>query len=182
MDDEHDKPLQFLCSWALERRQRQDGDSSNSDNSNGDSEVRAPLAGHADFVLSFRHAGPAADAQAALEDVVMRLARAGLGVEVRAAQRARRHGRDVAFEPVAGQLLVFVVCPQERLEHEWSRSRLHDWLGGMVALRRGADGTLEVDPDAQDDPSQLLAKGQGQGQSQGQAGEPISAAERQRLV
>ncbi|KAJ2776385.1 hypothetical protein H4R18_005693, partial [Coemansia javaensis] len=145
---------------------------------------------YADFVVSFRFAVPgpgsgsgsgsgssrsqaAAAAEAALEDVVRRLAAAGLTAEVRAGLRARRG--QAGFEAEAGHVLVFVSCPRARVEHEWGRSRLHDWLGGMVALRRagaGAADRLEVDPDAQDDPGRLL----------GAVPVPVPVAERQRLV
>ncbi|KAI8322456.1 DUF590-domain-containing protein, partial [Martensiomyces pterosporus] len=41
--------------------------------------------------------------------------------------------------------LLFVRCPRERLLHEWSRSRLHDWLCGMLPLRR-ADTAEQMSP------------------------------------
>ncbi|KAJ2847220.1 hypothetical protein IWW36_003964 [Coemansia brasiliensis] len=143
----------FLRSWAQERRQTA-----------GDSE------GFADFVISFRRGKSTEDAQEALEDVVKRLVGAGLVVEVRAALRAQRGG---GFEVEAGRVLLFVTCPRARLEHEMQRSRVQDWLGGMVALRRGDDGALEVDAEVQEDPRRLL-----EGQDAGQ----LAVAERQRLV
>ncbi|KAJ1849117.1 hypothetical protein LPJ70_000657 [Coemansia sp. RSA 2708] len=158
MDD--NRPLNFLQSFALERRQRQHVD--------GDGETGKALpAEFADFVLSFRCA-PWADASE-LENVATRLARVGLDVEIRQALHAR-HGE---LEPVVGQLLIFVSCPRARLENEWNRSRLQDWLGGMVPLRRTTGGALEVDPDAQDDPSRLL---------DATNAAHITPAERQRLV
>ncbi|KAJ1728264.1 hypothetical protein LPJ61_004126, partial [Coemansia biformis] len=197
MDAPHDRGLAFLRWWALERRSRHDT-------------ALAQPPCFADYVVSLRYALPAgggggrlmdaAAAQAALEDVVRRLARAGLGVEVREALRPRRHRRltellsagqapaaaaaaasgGAGFEAEPGHMLVFVTCSQARLEHEWSRSRLQDWLGGMVVLRRvargaGAADPLEVDPDAQDDPSRLLEAAAG-------AAAGMTVSERLRLV
>ncbi|KAJ2710576.1 hypothetical protein H4R19_003680, partial [Coemansia spiralis] len=181
--------LAFLRWWALERRSRHDAAHA------------PPPPSFADFVVSLRYAVPAtgggrqaaaAAAQAKLEDVVGRLAQAGLGVEVREALRPRRHRRlaellgggqapaAAEFEPEPGHLLVFVTCSAARLAHEWSRSRLQDWLGGMVVLRRaaresGAADPLEVDPDAQDDPSRLL-------DAAAAVAGGMAVSERQRLV
>ncbi|KAJ2632241.1 hypothetical protein H4R22_001391 [Coemansia sp. RSA 1290] len=143
----------FLRSWALERRQAAESSE-----------------GFADFVVSFRSGKSAEDAQQALGDAVKRLAGAGLVVEARPALRAQRRG---GYAAEAGRVLLFVTCPRARLEHEMRRSRVQDWLGGMVPLRRGDGGALEVDADVQEDPRRLLA-----GHDAGQ----IAVAERQRLV
>ncbi|KAJ1893144.1 hypothetical protein LPJ66_005934, partial [Kickxella alabastrina] len=145
--------------------------------------------GFADFVVSFRYdAGRGvgnrgvaeARAQGQLGDVVKRLVQAGLHVEVRAALVAERRRGRTALREEKGHLLVFVTCPRARLVREWQRSRLQDWLGGMLALRRAEGGggeadPLEVDAAALDDPARLLS-------ATGATADSIPVAERQRLV
>ncbi|KAJ2678692.1 hypothetical protein GGI25_002076 [Coemansia spiralis] len=137
----------------------------------------------------------------ALENLVKRLLHAGLDVEVREALNAkpgRRWGSHSqlattgqnsntaaatsSFSVEPGHLLLFVRCPRERLLHEWSRSRLHDWLSGMLPLRRVSRDSglqiadpLEIDPETQDDPSKLL-------DVEDNTAERISPSDRQRLI
>ncbi|KAJ1664713.1 hypothetical protein IW140_003955 [Coemansia sp. RSA 1813] len=198
-DSKQFRPLEFLKSWALERRCRHLG-----------SAVLLPpedkeafpafgrLQSFADFVISFKYIplgshtegrqAMGADVGNALEGLVKRLSHAGLEVEVREALKAasaRRRGASAgaaSFTVEPGHLLLFVRCPRDRLLHEVGRSRLSDWLGGMLPLRRvrsdsgvqGAD-PLEVDPETQDDPSKLL-------EVEDDAAERMSPAERQRVV
>ncbi|KAJ2451263.1 hypothetical protein EV183_003717 [Coemansia sp. RSA 2336] len=151
----------FLQSWAQERRQAAAAAAAAAETGDG----------FADFVVSFRSGKRTEEeAQQALQDTVKRLAEAGLVVEARPALRAQRGG---GYRAEAGRVLLFVTCPRARLEHEMQRSRVQDWLGGMVPLRRGDDGALEVDADVQEDPRRLLA-----GHDAGQ----LAVAERQRLV
>ncbi|KAJ2547220.1 hypothetical protein EV175_005307 [Coemansia sp. RSA 1933] len=198
-DNRQFRALGFLESWALERRRRQLGTAvaSQPGKDKGDEEAAVqlfgPLQSFADFVVSFRYTPPGphtesrqamgADVCNALEDLVRRLAHAGLEVEVREALQAGRANKAAAlFSVENGHLLLFVRCPRTRLLHEVGRSRLSDWLGGMQPLRRvrreagmqGAD-PLEVDPEMQDDPSKLL-------EVEEDAAERMSAAERQRIV
>ncbi|KAJ2745015.1 hypothetical protein GGI20_002508 [Coemansia sp. BCRC 34301] len=211
------RPLAFLQYWACERNSEQLAAVHP-----GGASVAAPLESFADYVLSFRytHPEPTAravarraqlqvegrpapsdqrqsgcnDASSALADLVRRLSRAGLDVEVREALSPKKaHHRtqdpvsssdpsDDLFAVDPGRLLLFIRCPRGRLLQEWSRSRLHDWLGGMLPLRRVPRGVglptadpLEVDPETHDDPSRLLEAEPG-------TAERISPSERQRLV
>ncbi|KAJ1817410.1 hypothetical protein LPJ56_002072, partial [Coemansia sp. RSA 2599] len=179
------RPLRFQQHWEAERQSRPEGSLTQRTESQ-------PQSAFADFVVSLRFAADsssgdraraAADAAAEMRRVVVALTQAGLEAEVRPAMRARR-GHAAAYEAEAGHVLVFVSCPRARLVQEWRRSRLHDWLGGMLALRRvardagaaaGAADPYEVDPDARDDPARLLAADE-------TTAEAISVAERQRLV
>ncbi|KAJ2786791.1 hypothetical protein GGI15_001246 [Coemansia interrupta] len=183
-----DKQLMFQQYWEAERRQEQ-----------GQGQGQGQQA-YADFVVSLRfdtggdRARAAATAAAALQDTVTRLVQAGLVAEVRQAVRARRRhglGHGAAYAGDGAHVLVFVSCPRARLVGEWRRSRLHDWLGGMLALRRvsaagsggggggggggGSSDPYEVDADARDDPARLL-------EADGGTADGISVAERQRLV
>ncbi|KAJ1823531.1 hypothetical protein LPJ60_001469 [Coemansia sp. RSA 2675] len=218
------RPLAFLQYWAFERTTEQF-----SATHGGKSFAGEPLESFADYVISFRYTPPKPadratpnntqalqvegrqttrdhrhaecnDATSALADLVRRLSRAGLDIEVREAlspKKAPGHTRNgpEADEPAAGddsgadafavdpgRLLLFVGCPRGRLLQEWSRSRLHDWLGGMLPLRRVPRGVglptadpFEVDPEMHDDPSRLLETNAG-------TAEGISPSERQRLV
>ncbi|KAJ2104006.1 hypothetical protein GGI09_000354 [Coemansia sp. S100] len=214
------RPLAFLQYWALERNSEQSEQLAGT--SAGKSSAAEPLESFADYVVSFRYTPPGPtvratpnstqgsidqrqtecnEAASALGDLVRRLSRAGLDVEVREAlspkkahQRTRnsveaedstaRDGASAAdaFTVDPGRILLFVRCPRGRLLHEWSRSRLHDWLGGMLPLRRVLRGVglptadpFEVDPETHDDPSRLLEAEPG-------TAERISSSERQRLV
>ncbi|KAJ2058433.1 hypothetical protein GGI17_005036 [Coemansia sp. S146] len=202
------RPLVFLQYWALERNTEQ------SEQLAGKSSVAEPLESFADYVVSFRYTPPEPavratptntqsllvegrqatsdqrqtecnEATSALADLVRRLSRAGLDVEVREAlspNKASDGTSTDAFTVDPGRILLFVRCPRRRLLHEWSRSRLHDWLGGMLPLRRVPRGVglptadpFEVDPETHDDPSRLLEAEPG-------TAERISSSERQRLV
>ncbi|KAJ2657065.1 hypothetical protein IWW48_004716 [Coemansia sp. RSA 1200] len=189
------RALGFLQTWALERRNRRLGAAALQPPTNTDAVAASEqLKSFADFVISFRYRPPGAgttcrqelgtEVANALEDVVKRLSQAGLDVEVREALKAARvRSRGAAsFSVERGHLLLFVRCSRERLLHELGRSRLSDWLGGMLALRRVARDSgrqaadpFEVDPDIQDDPSKLLEVKDG-------AAERMSVAERQQLV
>ncbi|KAJ2488696.1 hypothetical protein IWW37_004600 [Coemansia sp. RSA 2050] len=219
------RPLAFLRYWALERNTEQF-----SATHNGKGSADEPLESFADYVISFRYTSPKPanraapnstqallqaegqqvardqrqaecnDAASALADLVRRLSRAGLDLEVREAlspKKAPGHARNGpeaegsttsggsgadAFTVDPGHLLIFVRCRRGRLLQEWSRSRLHDWLGGMLPLRRVPRGVglpavdpFEVDPEMHDDPSRLLEASAG-------TAEDISPSERQRLV
>ncbi|KAJ1892856.1 hypothetical protein LPJ66_006101, partial [Kickxella alabastrina] len=185
-------PLRFQQYWEQERsRKRSEESAGASDEDAGGSGGGSGLAaqGFADFVVSFRYdAGRGvgergvaeARAQGQLGDVVKRLVQAGLHVEVRAALVAERTRGRTALREEKGHLLVFVTCPRARLVREWQRSRLQDWLGGMLALRRvegggGEADPLEVDAAALDDPARLLS-------ATGATADSIPVAERQRLV
>ncbi|KAJ2508961.1 hypothetical protein IWW47_000318 [Coemansia sp. RSA 2052] len=227
------RPLAFLQYWALERNSEQ-LEQLTATHSDRTSVSAEPLESFADYVLSFRYTPPEPaarvaaskiqlqvegrpapsdrrqsecnDASSALADLVRRLSRAGLDVEVREALSPRKaHHRahsssspnaedpttsggpnddssDDPFIVDPGRLLLFVRCPRGRLLQEWSRSRLHDWLGGMLPLRRVPRGVglptadpLEVDPETHDDPSRLL-------EAEAGTAERISPSERQRLV
>ncbi|KAJ2637593.1 hypothetical protein GGF40_002249 [Coemansia sp. RSA 1286] len=177
-------PLRFQQHWDAERQRKLAV--------TADSAVAGdtpPQSAFADFVVSLRfatggdRAHAAAQAASELRRVVTALTQAGLDAEVRQAVRARRGRGQAAYEADAGHVLVFVSCPRARLLQEWRRARLHDWLGGMVALRRaardagaaGAADPYEVDADARDDPARLLA-------ADAATADEISVAERQRLV
>ncbi|KAJ1957068.1 hypothetical protein GGI12_005130, partial [Dipsacomyces acuminosporus] len=202
MEDTQHRPLRFLQCWALERRNRTAG-------------TAQELDGFADYVVSFKFTPPEkgsilkkarelsatptavddkkaakADMVAdALADLVKRLSRAGLEVEIRQALEARKTHDEagsknaMAFSEVPGHFLLFVRCPRERLLHEWSRSRLHDWLCGMLPLRRVPRDSsalqradpIEVDPETYDDPSKLL-------RAEPDTAERLPPSERQRLV
>ncbi|KAJ2385882.1 hypothetical protein GGI05_004556, partial [Coemansia sp. RSA 2603] len=185
------KQLMFQQWWEAERRQAQESEQGQ-EHGQVQGQGQGPAA-FADFVVSLRfdaagdrtRAATAAAAAATLQDTVARLVQAGLVAEVRQAVRARRRhghgrGRGAEYTGDGAHVLVFVSCPRARLVAEWRRSRLHDWLGGMLPLRRvsgaGTGGDpYEVDGDARDDPAQLLA-------ADGATADGISVAERQRLV
>ncbi|KAJ1646271.1 hypothetical protein LPJ64_002241 [Coemansia asiatica] len=178
------RPLRFQQHWEAERASRRVGAEEKA--------VMERQSAFADFVVSLRFTAAggdrvraAASAAAEMRRVVVALTQAGLGAEVRQAVRARR-GHRAAYEAEAGHVLVFVSCARARLVQEWRRSRLHDWLGGMLVLRRvardagaaaaaGAVDPYEVDPDARDDPARLLM-------ADAATADAISVAERQRLV
>ncbi|KAJ2610541.1 hypothetical protein H4S08_003574 [Coemansia sp. RSA 1365] len=127
-----------------------------------------PPQSYADYVVSLtfatgkggeRRGADEAAAMEAVEGVVQRLGQAGLQVEVRAGLRARRHAGVTELEETPGHVLVFVRCGSERVEHEWRRGRLQDWLG-------------EVDAEAQADAGRAGAV----------SAAALSSAERQRAV
>ncbi|KAJ2825848.1 hypothetical protein FBU31_003595, partial [Coemansia sp. 'formosensis'] len=213
------RPLAFLQYWALERNTEQSEQAAVGTLA-GRNSIGEPLDSFADYVVSFRYTASnrqtslvdgrqttsnqrttdCNEVTGALADLVRRLSRAGLDVEVREAlcPKKTHHRTRNSLEPEGstadaglgadlfivdpGRLLLFVRCPRGRLLHEWSRSRLHDWLGGMLPLRRVPRGVglptadpFEVDPETHDDPSRLLEAKPG-------TAEHISPSERQRLV
>lgn len=194
----NERPLSFLRCWNQDKGETTDVQVAG---------ANSPQLEFADYVISFKfnkgisqttsRMERETQATQALTDLTKRLVRAGLQVEIREALRAKRahlrhhihpENKDTAkFSVEQGHILLFVRCNRDRLLHEWSRSRLHDWLGGMLPLRRvprepsggglrqqTAD-PLEVDPETHDDPSKLL-------ETQLDTADHISAAERQRLV
>ncbi|KAJ1939681.1 hypothetical protein EC988_007248, partial [Linderina pennispora] len=211
-------PLKFLQYWAMQRMNTASDSSATTDVA---VEQQQQLPGFADFVISFKYTAPSGDSvlkkarnrsegqraaedkraakadkvSDALSELVQRLTRAGLDVEIREALAAKtvqtvetgddgnEHiKRSTAFAAESGHLLLFIRCPRETLLQEWRRERLQDWLCGILPLRRvprdaalQAVDPFEVDPETQDDPSKLLQAGHS-------TAECMSPSERQRIV